>query len=188
MLFFYSVPIEYDNGRAAAVRLREGFIKPSHSWFHTFTLFLRCSWSINWSHPWEPMLPLTGRLELLNVLRITELTANQSINYEFKLWASSRIGLEFFFIGHVFRLQHRKMVLYPILAYILFFPSQKTTPIHHLKAHLSQESSSSWRTLSKFHKWTSKIAFKARHSALPWLLYIIFLSSVPTPRPWGIVC
>lgn len=64
------------------------------------------------------MLLLTGRLKWLNVLRITKLTENQSIPYDFSSQANEdflqavEVGLEFCFIRHVLRLQHhRKMIL-----------------------------------------------------------------------------
>lgn len=154
MLFFYSVTIEYDNGQghAAAVRLREGFIKPSQSGFYTFTLFLWCSWSINWSHPWGSMLLLTGRLKLLNVLRIT---ANQLINYGFFQvslnFSASSIEIDWSSIlSDMFSdFNNTGKWFYIIFCHIFCFSSPKATPIYHLKAHLNQKSSSSWRTLLK---------------------------------------
>lgn len=139
------------------------------------------------------MLLLTGCLKLLNVLRITELTANQLINYGFfQVSLNFRPVLESdrssILSGMFSDFNNNGKWFYIIFCHIFCFSSPKTTPIYHLKAHLNQKSSSSWRTLLKFHKWTSKIAFKAQHSALLWFLYIIFLSTVSTPRPWGIVC
>lgn len=135
------------------------------------------------------MLLLTGRLKLLNVLRITELTANQMINYGFfQVSLNFQPALELDWSSILSDFNNTGKWFYIIFCHIFCFSSEKATPIYHLIAHLNQKSSSSWRTLSEFHQWTSEIAFKARHSALLWFLFIIFLSTISIPRPWGIVC